>query len=164
MKFEITLRANFWNKSPHLIFIVNNNKTLEVDNFIDDAEKTITFEADVKKGNNQLIIHRANKTNDDTLVDDGKVIKDSTVEILEVLMDRYVIGRKGKHPFLLDSANYFPEYPEPWFSEQKEKGEIPPASYKHCQTLHHNGQWKLDFEDPVAYWFFEFYSGKRKFR
>ena len=69
----------------------------------------------------------------------------------------------GKYPFLLDKANYFPEYPEPWYSEQKEKGETPPVSYKHCQTLHHNGEWKLDFESPVHYWFFEYYSGKRKF-
>lgn len=164
MRFEITLKAEVHNKSPALVFKVNDKTALEVDDFIDNEKRNITFEAQVNKGKNQLVITRQNKTNEDTLVEHGKVVKDSTVKVLEVLMDQYVVGRSGVHPFLLDSANFFPEYPEPWFTEQKQKGDTPPISYNHCQTLHHNGDWKLDFEDPVGFWFFEYYAGKRKFR
>ena len=164
MRFEITLKSEVHINSPDLIFKVNDNIALKVNDFVDNEVRTVIFEANVNKGKNQLVITRQNKTNDDTLVEDGKVVKDTTVKVLEVLMDRYVVGRTGVHPFLLDSANFFPQYPEPWFTEQKQKGETPPISYNHCQILHHNGDWKLDFEDPVGFWFFEYYAGKRKFR
>ena len=164
MKFEITLKAEFYNNSPNTLFKVNDAITAEENNFIDGKEKIIIFEADVRQGKNLLEIERKNKTNDDTLVEDGQIVKDSTVKIIEVLMDRNVVGRAGQYPFLLDSADYFPEYPEPWYTEQREKGDMPPESYKHCQILNHNGSWKLQFENPVDYWFFEYYSGKRKFR
>ena len=164
MRFEITLKSEVHINSPDLIFKVNDNIALKVNDFVDNEVRTVIFEANVNKGKNQLVITRQNKTNDDTLVEDGKVVKDTTVKVLEVLMDRYVVGRTGVHPFLLDSANFFPQYPEPWLTEQKQKGKTPPISYNHCQILHHNGDWKLDFEDPVGFWFFEYYAGKRKFR
>jgi hypothetical protein len=163
MKFEITLQAKFWGMNPLITMKVDNIVATKVQDFTDGKEKVIKFETDVGNGHHQLVIQRQNEIIDDTIVEDGLIIKDSTVEIMEVLIDRIVVGRMGKYPFLLDKANYFPEYPEPWYSEQKEKGETPPVSYKHCQTLHHNGEWKLDFESPVHYWFFEYYSGKRKF-
>lgn len=44
---------------------------------------------------------------------------------------------------------YTPKYPEPWFSQQKEK---PPASLPSQNYLGWNGKWRLDFSVPVFTW------------
>ena len=44
---------------------------------------------------------------------------------------------------------YTPQYPEPWFSEQKEK---PPVCLTNQNYLGWNGKWRLDFSVPVFTW------------
>lgn len=149
MKFDIHLKANFWNRSPSIIIKLDDNP-LETVNYFVNNEKTITtFDAECEEGQHQLIIERVNKSTKDTVVQGSKILKDSTVDIIDVVIDNISVNP------LLDHANFFPEYLEPWFSQQKLIGKEPPESYNYCRTLHHNGQWKLDFENPVHIWFFQ---------
>ena len=149
IKFDIHLQANFWRNSPS-VAIKLNNKTIEIlNNFVDKQRTTISFNAELDDGEHQLIIERVNKSTRDTVVEDSKIVKDSTVDIIDVVIDKISMDA------LLDHANFFPKYSEPWLSQQKQIGKEPPASYNYCRTLHHNGEWKLDFANPVHIWFFQ---------
>ena len=149
MKFDIQLQANFWNRSPSIVVKLNNKIIETFDKFVDKQKTNISFDAELDDGDHQLVIERINKTTKDTVIEDSKIVKDSTVEIIDVIIDKISIDP------LLDHANFFPEYPEPWLSQQKQAGNEPPVSYNYCRTLHHNGQWKLNFSNPVHIWFFQ---------
>ena len=149
MKFEIKLQAIFWRISPSLAIKLNDKTIESCNNLVNENITTISFDADLRDGDHQLIIERLNKSNTDTVVKDSKIVKDSTIDIVDVIIDEISVNA------LIDNANFFPKYPEPWFSQQKQMGEEPPASYNYCRTLHHNGEWKLNFATPVHIWFFQ---------
>ena len=127
-----------------------DNKNLQtIDNFINGEKKDIEFDVELNEGEHQLSIERTNKSTKDTVVSGSKIIKDSTIDILDLVIDRISVEP------LLDKAKFFPQYPEPWLSQQKEAGKAPPTSYDYCRTLHHNGEWRLNFTSPVHIWFFQ---------
>ena len=149
MKIDLHLQANFWRNSPSILIKLDNKIIENITNFVDNQRTTITFDAELDDGEHQLIIERQNKTTKDTLLKNSKIIKDSTINIVDIVIDKISIEP------LLDLANFFPKYPEPWLSQQKQIEKEPPASYNYCRTLHHNGEWKLDFANPVHIWFFQ---------
>jgi len=149
MKIDLHLQANFWRNSPSILIKLDNKIIKNITNFVDKQRTTIPFDAELDDGEHQLIIERQNKTTKDTLLKNSKIIKDSTINILDIVIDEISIEP------LLDHANFFPKYAEPWLSQQKQIGKEPPASYNYCRTLHHNGEWKLDFAKPVHIWFFQ---------
>ena len=149
MKIDLHLQANFWRNSPSILIKLDNKIIKNITNFVDKQRTTVPFDAELDDGDHQLIIERQNKTTKDTLLKNSKIIKDSTINILDIVIDEISIEP------LLDHANFFPKYAEPWLSQQKQIGKEPPASYNYCRTLHHNGEWKLDFANPVHIWFFQ---------
>jgi len=149
MKIDLHLQANFWRNSPSILIKLDNKIIKNITNFVDKQRTTVPFDAELDDGEHQLIIERQNKTTKDTLLKNSKIIKDSTINILDIVIDEISIEP------LLDHANFFPKYAEPWLSQQKQIGKEPPASYNYCRTLHHNGEWKLDFAKPVHIWFFQ---------
>tara|TARA_B110000977_G_C10679149_1_gene338832 strand:+ start:44 stop:511 length:468 start_codon:yes stop_codon:yes gene_type:complete len=149
MKIDLHLQANFWRNSPSILIKLDNKIIKNITNFVDKQRTTVPFDAELDDGEHQLIIERQNKTTKDTLLKNSKIIKDSTINILDIVIDEISIEP------LLDHANFFPKYAEPWLSQQKQIGKEPPASYNYCRTLHHNGEWKLDFANPVHIWFFQ---------
>ena len=149
MKFSIKLQTNFWNATPIIDIIVNNEQVLSLNDFETDKEKIINFETDISNKNNELIIQRKGKKLKDTIVSNGEIIKDSVVDVNDIIIDKINIKP------LLTKANFYPEYPEPWLSEQKQSNKTPPEYYSFTTKLHHNGQWKLNFSNPVHIWFFQ---------
>mgnify|MGYP001568468243 FL=1 len=149
MKFDLHLKANFWRNSPSLVIKLNDRTVERVNDFVNEQMRHISFDADLDEGDHQLIIERVNKSTRDTVVEDSKIVKDSTIEIIDVIIDDISIDG------IMDNANFFPKYPEPWLGQQKRMGKEPSASYNYCRTLHHNGEWKLDFANPIHIWFFQ---------
>ena len=149
MKFDLQLRANFWNNNPSVVIKLNNKTVETLNNFVNKQKTNISFDVELEHGEHQLVIERMNKSTKDTVIEDSKIVKDSTVDIIDVIIDNISIDP------LLDHANFFPKYPEPWLSQQKQIGKEPPVSYNYCRTLHHNGEWKLDFANPVHIWFLQ---------
>lgn len=149
MKIDLTLQANFWNRSPSIIVKLDNKIIKEFNNFVAKQKTDITFDAELEDGEHQLVIERVNKTTKDTIIEDNKIVKDSTVEIIDVVIDKISIEP------LLDKAFFYPQYPEPWLSQQKQAGKEPPIKYDYCRILHHNGEWKLNFTSPIHVWFFQ---------
>ena len=128
MKIDLTLQANFWNTSPSISIKLDNKVIREFNNFVDKQK---------------------NKSIKDTVLEDSKIIKDSTINIVDV-----VINKVSIEP-LLDKAFFYPQYPEPWLSQQKQIGKEPPIKYDYCRIIHHNGEWKLNFTSPIHVWFFQ---------
>jgi len=149
MKFDISLQANFWNESPLVLIKLNNKIIKNITNFVDKQKTNISFDVDIDEGEHQLVIERQNKTVEDTVLENSEIIKDSIIGIVDVMIDTISVNT------LLDQAKFFPEYPEPWSSQQKQLGKELPESYNYCRTLHHNGEWKLNFANPVHIWFFQ---------
>jgi len=149
MKFDIQLRANFWNNNPSVVIKLNNQTVETLNNFVNKQKTNISFDVELEDGEHQLVIERLNKSTKDTVIKDSKIVKDSTVDIIDVIIDNLSIDS------LLDHANFFPKYAEPWLSQQKQIDKEPPVSYNYCRTLHHNGEWKLDFANPVHIWFLQ---------
>ena len=85
----------------------------------------------------------------DTVLEDSKKIKDSTNDIVDIVIDNISIEP------LLGKATFFPQYPEPWLSQQKQIGKEPAIKYNYCRILHHNGEWKLNFTSTIHVWFFQ---------
>ena len=149
MEFEITLQAKFWSKSPEISILLNGEVVAGENNFINEEDKKIKFDAQLDNGSHQLIVQRQNKSVKDTIVENSKILKDSVINLKDIVIDKISIEP------LLDKGNFFPQYPEPWYSQQKQKGENPPTHYNYCRTLHHNGEWKIDFDTPIHIWFFQ---------
>jgi hypothetical protein len=149
MKFNLCLQAKFWRTSPSISIKLDDKSLLTVNNFIDGEKKDFELDVDLEQGEHQFIIERTNKTTSDTIVDKSTIIKDSTVDILDLVIDKISIEP------LLDQARFYPQYPEPWSSQQRAAGKKLPTWYDYCRTLHHNGEWKLDFTSPIHIWFFQ---------
>ena len=149
MKFTIKLLANFWNESPIINIYLNKEQILQINNFESKKETLISFEKDINDHKNELTIQREGKTLEDTVVTNGNIEKDSIVHVQEITMDKINIKP------LLTKALFYPVYPEPWFTEQKQMNKTPPKSYSYTTSLHHNGNWKLQFEVPIHIWFFQ---------
>ena len=106
MKFEIKLQAIFWRISPSLAIKLNDKTIESCNNLVNENITTISFDADLRDGDHQLIIERLNKSNTDTVVKDSKIVKDSTIDIVDVIIDEISVNA------LIDNANFFPKYPE----------------------------------------------------
>lgn len=149
MKTIITLQTNFWNTSPSVDLLLNNKIVKQINEFESDKEKIVSFEEKNTELKNELTIRRKGKLLSDTIVSNGNIVKDSLVTVKDIVIDKISIKP------LLHKAIFFPKYPEPWYTQQKQMKNMPPDSYSYTDILHHNGEWKLQFELPIHIWFFQ---------
>jgi hypothetical protein len=132
MKFCLTLDADCWDKPLQIKIDVNNNvmwngeikdnKIVEFDQLIPDNSKV------------ELNITLYNKTMDQTIVENGKIVKDSLLRIKKITVDEIDIES------LIWEAIYTPENSPP---------------QKNTTNLGQNGIWCLKFETPLYLWFLE---------
>ena len=149
MKVEIILQSDFWASSPTMTVSCNGTEITKTADFVSGENKKITFNIDAQDGPQVLSLFRENKSVRETIIEDGKIVKDSIVRIIDIIIDGISLEP------LLDKGEFWPIYPEPWYSQQKQKGDVPPTSHKYCRTIYHNGEWKLQFESPIHVWFFQ---------
>ena len=95
---------------------------------------TLSFEIDLPKGPIFFYINFDNKTNETA---------DMAVEIESVTFEGMTLDR------FKWSNKYYPDYPEPWASEQSEPL---PKVRQSATYLGWNGRWELEFETPVFTW------------
>ena len=153
LKFVIELYATFWDKKP-TAEIQLGGKTYfpctEIEGTEDNPTK-IEFEAECEEDKiHTLTIIRDNKTKGQSVVNEnGDLIKDQLLHIKSIEIDEIDIGS------LVYEGVYAPEYPEPWYSQQVQKGETPDKSFKNVTAMGHNGTWTLAFESPFYMWLLE---------
>lgn len=143
----VNIKPIFFQRSPIVRLSVNEQ---QIDVNFKQSEKVheFVFDIDSTRENHQIKIVRSGKKDSDTLVENGEVVADQTVHIDSIVVDDVNLSN------LLHLGKFYPEYPEPWASEQRAAGVQLPEVETYRQTLYHNGTWKLDFTMPIHIWFF----------
>ena len=99
-----------------------------------ENDTKLNFNVDLETGPKVFYITFENKTND---------TPDMAVEIESVTFEGMTLDR------FKWSNKYYPNYPEPWASEQT----TPLPKYHASSTyLGWNGRWELEFEIPIFTW------------
>jgi hypothetical protein len=151
LKFKLELWADYWDQAPHAKILINDYN--HYNNEIKGTEKeptVIEFEHEFTEGEKfSLIIERLGKDKKQTVLENGKIIKDQLLHIKFIEIDEIDIGA------LVYEAVYTPAYPEPWASQQKQAGNALPESFKNVTTMGHNGRWELGFASPFYMWLLE---------
>ena len=151
LKFKLELYATMWNKPPIVDISIDDksyfNSKIESTK---DSPTTIEFTVDLElEKSHKLIITRSGKDKNQTIIDDGKIVKDQLLNIKSIEIDEIDIGA------LVYEGVYRPEYPEQWATQQAEAGNKLPETLKNVTQMGHNGIWTFTFESPFYMWLLE---------
>ena len=144
LKFKLELYATMWDKPPIADIKINEKSHFKEEiTGTNDKPTIIEFEHELEENKSyNFIIDRLSKDPKQTIVEDGKIVKDQLLHIKSIEIDEIDIGG------LVYEGVYKPEYPEPWATQQTEAGNKPPESYKNVTQMGHNGTWTLTFTSP----------------
>jgi len=151
LKFKLELYATMWDKPPHVEVVINDKSFFKDDiRGTEDNPDLIEFEHELQENEKyELKIIRSGKTNSQTVVENGKMIKDQLLHIKYIEIDEIDIG-----PLVYEGI-YTPEYPEPWATQQRESGQDLKDSFKNVTQMGFNGTWGLKFDSPFYMWLLE---------
>ena len=151
LKFKLELYATMWNKPPVADIRVDGKSYFNKEiTSTKDKPTIIEFEHELEENKSyNLIINRSGKNKRETVVEDGKIVKDQLLYIKSIEIDEIDIGS------LVYEGVYKPEYPEPWATQQAKLGNKLPESYKNVTELGHNGIWAFTFTSPFYMWLLE---------
>jgi hypothetical protein len=151
LKFKLELYAHMWDKPPHVEILVNNKIFFDGD--VTGSEETpsiIEFETELEENKSyDFVIKRSGKDKDQTVVKEGKIVKDQLLIIKRIDIDDIDIGA------LVYEGMYTPEYPEPWATQQREAGNDLKDSFKNVTQMGFNGTWSFKFSSPFYMWLLE---------
>ena len=149
LKIGIELWATMWDKPPQAgLWIDDQNHYNGEIIGTQSKPNIITFEHTFKENTEHcLTIKRGNKLPGQTVVDnDGNVLKDQLLHIKNIEIDDINLGA------IVYNGIYYPEYPEPWASQQRSMGVELVESFNNCTSMGFNGDWKLKFTSPFYLW------------
>ena len=151
LKFKLELYATMWDKPPVADIKINEKSFFKEEiTSTNDKPTIIEFEHELEESKSyNLIINRLNKDAKQTIVKDGKIIKDQRLHIKSIEIDEIDIGS------LVYDGVYKPNYPEPWASQQAKAGNKLPETLKNVTQMGHNGTWTLSFTSPFYMWLLE---------
>jgi hypothetical protein len=151
LKFKLELWAEYWDKPPVAeIMIGEQSKFKQKITGTEQNPNVIEVYHDLEEGKEyKIVIHRTNKDDSQTVVDNNQIIKDQLLFIKSIEIDEIDLGG------LIYEGLYHPQYPEPWASEQKQAGKELPVSFKNVTSMGHNGRWEITFTSPFYMWLLE---------
>ena len=132
MKFYIELSPNYWDKPPKVKIDVNNDivwNAYITDNTVVEFNKEIPNDTKAK-----LNITLYDKSQDQTVVENEKIIKDQLLFLVKIMLDDMDIEK------LIYSAKYT--------TDTEVRDEVTVLGQN-------NGIWCLEFETPLYLWFLE---------
>ena len=151
LKFKIELYSTYWNKPPIVEVKVGDKSYFKNEITSTEKEPTLiefTHDCESDKSHNLSLI-RTNKNVKETIVENNKIIKDQLLNIKYIEIDEINIGS------LIYEGVYTPEYPQPWATQQHNKGVTLPKSFKNVTQMGHNGVWAFKFTSPFYMWLLE---------
>lgn len=151
LKFKIQLYAQYWDKPPVAeILIGDQSKFKQEITGTEQNPNLIELYHDLNEGQEyKFVIHRSNKDNSQTVVENDQIVKDQLLFIKSIEIDEIDLGG------LVYEGLYYPEYPEPWASQQTAAGNTLSKSIKNVTSMGHNGRWELTFTSPFYMWLLE---------
>ena len=141
LKFDISLTGTYWDKKPQFSVWLDDHVVTQSE-ISSPAEQIVSFERRVDEGNHELKIRLENKTNSDTVIENGEVVKDMLLNIGNITIDDISLGN------LLWSAEYVLDKPQVYKD----------ATIDHldgCVNLGWNGTYILKFTSPFYIWLLE---------
>ena len=151
LKFKIQLYAQYWDKPPIAEIIIGDQSKFKQEiTGTEQNPNVIEVYQDLEEGKEyKIVIHRTNKDDSQTVVDNNQIIKDQLLFIKSIEIDEIDLGG------LIYEGLYHPQYSEPWASEQKQAGKELPVSFKNVTSMGHNGRWEITFTSPFYMWLLE---------
>lgn len=142
LNFKITLGSTYWENIPEVQIVLNDEvidtRTVSEDVFIEFQRSLADEQSHV------LDIRLLNKTQKDTVVEDGKIVNDMLLHIKDVLIDDVYVSKSLRQvtEYILDV---------PYVDDQGNKTE----KLYSCFDLGWNGIWRLNFQTPFFIWLLE---------
>jgi hypothetical protein len=140
LHFQITLSGTHWNKYPEFSVWIDDEKLVQ--DYIKFDTHTINIERELASGTHQLKIRLENKTNQDTVIDNGEIVKDMLLNIDDITIEDVSIGN------LRWSAEYHLDTPQNFNGQTITK-------LDNCVNLGWNGTYILKFDSPFYIWLLE---------
>ena len=141
LSFQISLTGTFWDKHPQFSVWLDDHVVTQTE-IISSVEQIVKFERRLDEGDHELKIRLENKTDADTVIENGEVVKDMLLNINDITIDDISLGN------LLWSAEYVLDQPHEY------KGQ----TIDHldgCVNLGWNGTYILKFTSPFYIWLLE---------
>lgn len=153
LDFEITFKSQKGNNWPSVNVFYND--LLITTNKVDDINNVVKFTLQQSKTNdNSLIINYFNKTESETIVKDGKIVTDQSLEIVKIHCDQILI-----EPWLLTDNYYYPVYFDGYLQHVND----PPVELKSQLVWHFPGKFIIK-NLPHHENFWQWYQEQRTIR
>lgn len=141
LSFEINLTGTYWDKHPQFSVWLDDHVIIQSE-IVSPAEQIVSFKRRVSEGVHELKIRLENKTNSDTVVENGQVVKDMLLNINDITIDDISLGN------LLWSAEYVLDKKQIYKSQEIDH-------LDGCVNLGWNGTYTLKFASPFYIWLLE---------
>ena len=141
LSFKISLTGTFWDRRPQFSVWLDDHVVTQSE-IASSAEQIVSFERRVDEGSHTLKIRLENKTNADTNIKNGEVVKDMLLNIDDITIDDISLGN------LLWSAEYILD--EKQMYQGKEIDHLDGFI-----NLGWNGTYVLKFSSPFYIWLLE---------
>jgi hypothetical protein len=155
MNIKIKLKAHKSTQYPYVRVAVNDR---EYYNGLLDAEIVeLDFYCIDLLDHNMLIIEHHSKTNRDTIVDQGKIIADRAVELLELTIADYVVPRN-----ILYNKPFYPIWPQNIIDDANTQNHILPEYIDKNLFFGFNGQYRFNFPKDFKQEYYNYYWDMEK--
>ncbi len=141
LSFQISLTGTFWDRRPQFSVWLDDHVITQTE-IASEAEQIVSFERRITEGDHELKIRLENKTNADTVIENGEVVKDMLLNIDDITIDDISLGN------LLWGAEYVLDKP------QEYKGQMI-DHLDGCVNLGWNGTYVFKFSSPLYIWLLE---------
>jgi hypothetical protein len=141
LSFVVTLSGTFWDRRPQFSIWFDDHVVAQSE-IASPAQQIVNFERDVLEGDHTLKIRLENKTDADTITENGAVIKDMLLNIDDITIDDISLGN------LLWSAEYILDRPQEYQGKTIDHLDS-------CVNLGWNGTYVLKFTSPFYIWLLE---------
>ena len=140
LSFVVNLSGTYWQRRPQFSIWLDDRVVVQSE--IHDGENIIPFERSVDPGAHSLKIRLENKTNKDTIVENGQVVKDMLLNVNDITIDDISLGN------LLWSGEYILDHPQEYQGKTIDH-------LDNCVNLGWNGTYILKFTTPFYIWLLE---------
>lgn len=138
--FGIWLEPHYWNNPPVVDILIDQQliSTIRV-----DKDMHHSFSHRLNFSSHSLTIKRYGKDHNETRPDGHGGYDTQSLTIGKITIDNINVRN-----ILWDQAEFYPDYPEPWASEQISAGHQLENKVIGEMILGHNGTWVFNFSSP----------------
>jgi hypothetical protein len=143
MIFNFEFKFTYGNSWPELEFSTDSVKTILFEN---NLQQLVSYHTEINDC--AVIFKNINKKESDTVVENGQIIRDQTVQLTKIYADNILLSTDliNRH------MRFCPEYLPGYLTYCRENN-ITPEEIVHSDTLYFNGQWCLEFKQPFWAWY-----------